>query len=112
MIRGKFFSLLGLCQKAGKMLSGAVQCEDAIRSGKASLVIISREVSKGTMEKFSYLCKKRNTDYILIGTKEELGGAIGKGKRTILAVTDKAFKELLLNEYQEIRHGGDDNGKN
>lgn len=94
------------------MLSGAVQCESAIRSGKAELVILSEKASKPTMEKYTRLCKNKGVDFIIIGSKNELGAAIGKGNRTLLAVTDKAFKERLLKEYQDIRHGGDDNGKN
>jgi ribosomal protein L7Ae-like RNA K-turn-binding protein len=105
-------SLLGLCQKAGKMLSGTVQCESAIRSGKVFLLILSNEASEATRKKFIQMCDIRKISYILFGTKYELGGAIGKGSRTLLAVTDKAFKELILKEYEKIRHGGDVNGKN
>ncbi|NMA55822.1 MAG: 50S ribosomal protein L7ae [Firmicutes bacterium] len=112
MISEKFLSLLGLCQKAGKMLSGTVQCEGAIRSGKVFLLILSHEASEATRDNFTYMCKTRNINIIILGTKHELGSAIGKGSRTVLAVTDKGFKELFLKEYNKIRHGGDDNGKN
>ena len=112
LIKEKFLSLLGLCQKAGKMLSGTVQCEGAIRSGKVFLLILSQEASEATRDKFSHMCKKRNINIIIFGTKDELGGAIGKGSRTVLAVIDKGFKDLLLKEYKKIRHGGDVNGKN
>ncbi|HHU49144.1 MAG TPA: 50S ribosomal protein L7ae [Clostridiales bacterium] len=94
------------------MVSGTAQCESAIRSGKACLVILSEEASDATVEKFTYLCKMRNINAIVIGTKQELGGAIGKGSRTLLAITDEAFKELLFEEYLKIQHGGDDDGKN
>mgnify|MGYP000583513503 CR=1 FL=1 len=106
-ISDKFLSLLGLCQKAGKLASGSVQCENAIKSGKASLVIISEEASESTVKEFSHLCLSKNVDYITVGTKDQLGGAIGKESRTILAVLDKAFAEMLLKKYNEIRHGGD-----
>lgn len=94
------------------MVSGTVQCEGAIRSGKAFLLILSQEASEATRDKFIYMCKTRKINSIIFGTKYELGGAIGKGSRTLLAVTDKAFKELILKEYEKIRHGGDENGKN
>ncbi|HHY81071.1 MAG TPA: 50S ribosomal protein L7ae [Clostridiales bacterium] len=103
----KFLSILGLCQKAGKLVSGSVQCENAIKNGKAYLVILSNEASESTEKEFSRLCRSNNVDMIIIGTKEQLGGAIGKESRTILAVSDKAFADMLLKQYNEIRHGGD-----
>ena len=51
------------------------------------------------------MCDIRKISYILFGTKYELGGAIGKGSRTLLAVTDKAFKELILKEYENPARG-------
>ncbi|NLB23665.1 MAG: 50S ribosomal protein L7ae [Clostridium sp.] len=107
LINDKFLSLLGLCQKARKMVSGSMQCESTIRSGKAYLVIISEEASEATKDEFTHLCTSRDVPFIIFGGKDQLGGAIGKYSRTLLAVTDSAFKEMLLNEYREIQHGGD-----
>ncbi len=107
LINDKFLSLLGLCQKAGKMISGSMQCESAIRSSKASLVIISEEASEATKDEFTHLCISRDIPYIITGGKDQLGGAIGKYSRTLLAVSDSIFKEMLLKEYKEIQHGGD-----
>ncbi len=107
LINDKFLSLLGLCQKAGKMISGSMQCESAIRSGKAYLVIISEEASEATKDEFTHLCTSRDLPFIIAGGKDELGSAIGKYSRTLLAVSDSAFKDMLLKEYREIQHGGD-----
>lgn len=106
-ISEKFLSLLGLCQKAGKLVSGTMQCEGAIRSEKAFLVIMSEEASDATQEKFMHLCNSREIDIIVTGTRYQLGGAIGKESRTLLAVIDEAFHKMLLKGYHEIRHGGD-----
>ena len=75
-------------------MSGTAQCESAIRSGKACLVILSEEASDATGRNLPF-CKMRNINAIVIGTKQELGGAIGKGSRTLLAITDEAFKEVI-----------------
>ena len=107
LINDKFLSLLGLCQKAGKMISGSMQCESAVRSGKVHLLIISEEASEATIDEFTHLCTNRNIPLIITGDKDELGSAIGKHSRTLLAVSDPVFKKLLLKEYQEIQHGGD-----
>lgn len=112
MIKNKFLSLLGLCQKAGKMISGSMQCESAIRSGKAYLVIISEEASKSTVDDFTRLCSDRDIPYVITGTKAELGDAIGKYNRTLLAVSDPAFKEMIVKEIRKSSTGVTSNGKN
>ncbi|MGI6527277.1 MAG: L7Ae/L30e/S12e/Gadd45 family ribosomal protein [Caldicoprobacterales bacterium] len=111
-ISEKFLSLLGLCQKAGKLVSGTMQCESAIRSGKASLVILSEEASDATREKFVHLCNNQNINIIIFGTKYQLGGAIGKGSRTLLAVIDESFCKMIWKGYQNSSTGVTVNGKN
>lgn len=108
-INDKLYSLLGLCQRAGKLVSGGMLCENAIRSGKARMVIISNEASEGTMDKFTNLCRYYNIELVIAGQKEQLGRAIGKFSRTVLVVLDKVFKEMLTNliNENEIQHGGD-----
>ena len=112
LISEKFFSLLGLCQKAGKLVSGGMLCENTIRSGRAQLIIISQEASEATVDKFSGLSRTYQVDMMIAGTREQLGGAIGKFSRTILVILDKAFREMLLREQNEILHGGENDGKN
>lgn len=102
-INQKFYSLLGLCQRAGKLVSGAMLCENAIRSGKAQVVIVSSEASAGTIEKFTNLTCYYNVDLLITGSKEELGSAIGKFSRTVLVILDKVFKEMIMN----LQYGGD-----
>jgi ribosomal protein L7Ae-like RNA K-turn-binding protein len=42
-------SYLGLCNKAGGLVSGEAACEKAIKTGNARLVIISEDASSGTI---------------------------------------------------------------
>jgi ribosomal protein L7Ae-like RNA K-turn-binding protein len=102
----KFFSLLGLCQKAGKLVSGSMLCENTIRSGKAQLIIISHEASEATMERFLGLSQRYKVELLVVGTQEQLGRSIGKHNRTVLAILDSGFKDMLLKLRNEIQHGG------
>lgn len=114
-ISDKLYSLLGLAMRAGKLISGSMLCENAIRSGKAHMVIISDEASESTMDKFDSLTRNYNTELIVAGGKEILGNAIGKPSRTVLAVLDKNFKQLItdaLNENDKSSTGVINDGKN
>ena len=47
----KFFSLLGLCKRAGKLVAGAVAAEQAVRKKQAFLLILAQDASKNTKKK-------------------------------------------------------------
>lgn len=96
VISHRIYQLIGLSQKAGKLISGAYAGEKAIKSGKAELVIVSEEASFNTIKKFSDICSYRNIDMIKVGSKEALGKSIGKEDRTIVVITDRAFKDMIL----------------
>jgi len=95
-ITDRFYQVLGLCRRAGKLVSGAWASEQLIRNHKAELVIVSSDASDSTKEKFLRLCKSRQIDIVFIGSKEELGRCIGHYERIIIAINDKRFKAMIL----------------
>lgn len=96
-MNNRFYSLLGLCQKAGRLKSGEFQTENAVKDGSARLVIIAEDSSDNTKKKFKDMCSFHNKEYIEAGTKETLGLAIGKELRSSLAVCDDGFANSLKN---------------
>ena len=48
----KALGMIGLATKAGKIASGEFMTENAVKSGMASLVIVSAEASDNTKKKF------------------------------------------------------------
>ncbi|MCJ7855816.1 ribosomal L7Ae/L30e/S12e/Gadd45 family protein [Lachnospiraceae bacterium NSJ-143] len=91
----KFFSMLGLCQRAGKLISGELSCENAVKSGKAKLLIIADDASENTKKKFSNMASFYKVDIIGTGTKKEIGRIIGKDMRSSVAITDEGFAQQL-----------------
>ncbi len=92
----RFLSLLGLCQKAGKLKSGEFQTEAAIKSFDAWLVIVAEDASDNTKKKFKDACAFYEIRYIEYGTKDTLAAAIGKEERSSLAVCDEGFAKSFL----------------
>lgn len=87
--------MLGLAEKAGKMVSGEFSVEKAIKNRKACLVILATDASENTRKHFSDMCSYRSIPYYIYGTKEELAHAIGKEMRVSLAVTDAGFADSI-----------------
>ena len=87
----KLLSMLGLCQKAGKLKSGEFACETAVKGYEAYLVIIASDASGNTKKKFNDMCSYYETECAEYGTKDTLAAAIGKEERSSLAVCDEGF---------------------
>ena len=98
----KILGLLGLATKAGKAKSGEFSTEKAVKSGQASLVIVSRDASENTKKMFRNMCTYYEVPLYFFGEKETLGHAMGKEFRASLAVLDegfaKAIEKCLMNE--------------
>lgn len=91
----KFFTNIGLAQRAGKLVSGDDTVLDTIRSGKAKLVILATDASDNTAKKYRDKCASYHVSLMEYGTREELGASVGKAERVIMAITDEGFAKLL-----------------
>ena len=83
----KIQSLLSLCQRAGKIVTGEDTVEINVKKGSAFLVIIAGDASENTKNKFVNKCKYYNVPYFICYTKEELSSCIGKYNRSVYAIT-------------------------
>lgn len=92
----KILSLFGLAARAGKIASGEFQTETAVKSGTAFLVVIAQDASNNTKKLFQDKCSFYKIPILILGTKEELGHAIGKEYRASLAILDAGFAEAII----------------
>lgn len=100
-------SRLGLAMRAGRVISGEEAVLEAIRSGEAKLVVLASDASENTKKKFRDKCSHYNVMLMTGGTRFELGAAIGKTERVVLAVTDEGFAALIAGNKQnraEVGH--------
>lgn len=98
----KIYQLLGIATRARKVTTGEDLTVREVQAGKASLVIISSDASANTMKKITDKCKFFNVEMHVFGSREDLGQAIGKESRVVLAIMDAGFAgklSSLLNEY-------------
>lgn len=103
------YNFIGLAMKAGKVVSGEQGCEKIIKSGKASLVIISEDASSNTQKKFKDACLYNRISFYIFGEKEKLGKCLGKNMRSVIAITDENFSDKLselIQETKQNKHGG------
>ena len=86
---------LGLAQKAGKVASGDFAVRSALKSGKAKLLSVAADAAPNSKKDMYYLAEVAGVEVIELLTRDELGYAIGKAKRTALVITDNNFAKML-----------------
>jgi ribosomal protein L7Ae-like RNA K-turn-binding protein len=93
--------MIGLAQRAGKVVSGEFATEKAVKQRKAAAVVVAGDSSDNTKKNFRDMCTYYNVPYYEYSDRETLGNAIGKQFRASLAVIDTNFgdqiKKLLGN---------------
>lgn len=91
----KFTQRLGLAMRAGKIISGEELVLREVRSRKAKLVILSLDAAKNVEKKVTDKCTTYGVPLIRVGTRQELGLAIGKPERVVIAILDQGFAHML-----------------
>jgi ribosomal protein L7Ae-like RNA K-turn-binding protein len=92
----RLMSLLGLAQKAHKIVSGEVAVEQAIRANKARLLLIAADASENTKKSYQSLATYYQVACHETLSKDQFGIATGKPPRAALAVTDNGFSHAIV----------------
>ena len=101
----KILSMFGLAARAGRIASGEFQTETAVKAGTAQLVVVAEDASENTKKLFRDKCSFYKVPVFTLGTKEELGHAIGKEFRASLAVLDEGFANAVMKRIESLSQG-------
>ncbi|MBP3578315.1 MAG: ribosomal L7Ae/L30e/S12e/Gadd45 family protein [Lachnospiraceae bacterium] len=94
--------MFGLAARAGRIASGEFQTETAVKDKTAYLVIVAEDASDNTKKLFHDKCTFYNVPVINLGSKEELGYAIGKEFRASLAILDEGFANAIMKKIESL----------
>lgn len=89
---------LGLAQKAGKLASGDFAVKSALKGKKVKLLLLAHDAAENSKKDIYYLAELTGVKVIERLTREQLGMAIGKAKRTAIAVLDVNFAGMMTKE--------------
>ena len=94
-MENKALNLLGLAERARKILFGSDTVEKALQSKKAKMVIVSSDSSTNTIDKFKKKCFYYNIPLILNFNSSEISQAVGKQNCKVIAICDQGFSKSL-----------------
>lgn len=95
----KILNLLGIAQKAKKVVSGEPFCIEGIRNGQIKLVFLASDAGVNTTKRVTDKANFYNVLIINDFTSIELSKAIGKNNRMVIGINDIGF----ANKIKEIR---------
>ena len=84
--------LLGLSLRGGRLAVGEEACVQAMRAGKAKLLLTACDAAGNTLRQAAFWSGKTHTPHISVPfTKAQLGAALGRASCAVAAVTDKGL---------------------
>ena len=84
---GSMLGMLGLCARAGKLITGEKACVQAVRVGSACAAVLDGAASDNAVKALSQACESHGVPLLRTGPYE-LGDAIGKPPVMAAAITD------------------------
>lgn len=96
-------SLIGLSARANTLSFGADSVEEKIKRNRIKLVIIAKDSSDRTKEKYKNLCETYKMPIIIDGCIDELSKAAGKSNKAIFGIQDIHIAKGIQEKY----NGGD-----
>ncbi|KRN29603.1 hypothetical protein IV38_GL000489 [Lactobacillus selangorensis] len=100
----RLLQLLGLAQRASKIVSGEPQVLTAIRTQSAKLVFVGSDSGQATAKKIRDKCHYYQIDITEALSKQELSMALGR-KRTVIAVVDQGFAKKMAQLVNQMQTG-------
>ena len=95
----KSYNLLGLMQRAGKLITGEDLLIKNLKNKKIKLLVIAEDCGVNTKKKLVDKASFYGVEYIEFSNIENLSIAIGRDNRVAVGITDsgftKRFKQLL-----------------
>ncbi|MCC8195759.1 MAG: ribosomal L7Ae/L30e/S12e/Gadd45 family protein [Ruminococcus sp.] len=84
-------NLLSICRRAGKLTLGMDEVKGTVRSGKAYIVLVTKDLAERSKNEITRICEEYETPlYEIPESMYDVGNALGK-VYGIMSVTDAGF---------------------
>ena len=98
--------LLGLARRAGAVVAGVGRSREAVRAGRAALVLVAADASDGQRSKIERISRARTIPLAVLADRTELGAAVGEPPLSALVVLDAGFGHRILGRIQRREASG------
>lgn len=100
-MQNKLHRYLGFAKKSGNLISGFQTSVFAMKKRKVKLLIISDDAAENTVNKIEKEAKRYKVVYRKYGASTDLSRATGTAGRTVFAIIDQNFADVILKEIDQ-----------
>lgn len=105
LLRDRVLGLIGLANKAGKVVSGGSMVLEGLRgAAKPGLVLLADDVSDAIGEKIAVLSQHNGIPSRSVLSKDDFGAMLGKAPRSAIAVKPGGFVSQLVRAIDRYRN--------
>ncbi len=97
----RVMNLLGMAQKAGRIVSGSTAVEQAVKGKHAKSLLVAADAAEETRGDYEELARRYHIPLFVCLTKEFLGRCLGKEQRAAVALLDEGFSRALSKLMEE-----------
>lgn len=101
-----FLRFLGLGARAGKLVCGAQGVDQAIKKGRAKLVVVDGGASENTKKQVRDACAYYHVKLIVLEESGVLGESLHKPNNKIIGIACPEFAKSALDKYN-VTSGGE-----
>ncbi len=89
-------NLMSICRRAGKLTLGMDEVKGSVRSGKAYIVLVTKDLAERSLGEITRVCEEYDTPiYQITESMYDVGSALGK-VYGIMSVTDAGFAKAAV----------------
>ena len=102
----KVLNFLGLCKRAGSLVTGEDGALGAARSGEARLIMLASDAAENTSKKAGFYAETCGIILVRLPYgKDTLGDMLGRRVCAVMAITDKNFAKSFLEKLSSDHPG-------
>ncbi len=98
-VTNKIYTYLGFAAKSKTAKAGEQAALAHLKKNSVHLLVIAQNAQPKSIKRWEERAKQFNVPYIIMGSQEELGRAIGSSYKTIIALTDEKLAQAILSCY-------------
>ena len=92
----KIYTYLGFAARSKNAKAGEHAALAHLKKNEVFLLVVAQNAQPKAIARWQRRAGQYEEPYILFGTQEELGRAIGSSYKTIIALTDKKLSEAII----------------
>lgn len=92
----KIYTYLGFAARSRTAKAGEQSALAHLKKNDVFLLIIAENAQPKSIDRWQRRAEQYHVPYIMFGSQEELGKAIGSSYKTIIALTDKKLSEAII----------------